>query len=72
VAILPTPHGGAAGDQITARDSAPQQFAALFDHLVGAGEQIWWNRSERLRGFQVDEERLCESSYDIVDRYPHV
>ena len=34
-----------------------QTFAALFDHLVGGGEQRQWNgESERLRGLEIDRE----------------
>ena len=41
---------------ITCREQS-QQTASLFDHLVGAGEQRWWNlEAERLRGLEIDEQ----------------
>ena len=37
-------------------DYAPQQTASLFDHLVGAGEQLWSNgEAQCLRGLEVDD-----------------
>src|SRR5438876_7563190 len=36
---------------------APQQTTALFDHLVGAGEQCrWHNDAKRLCGLQIDHQ----------------
>jgi len=39
------------------RHSALQQRLALFDYLVGGGEQRWRNvNTKRTRGLQIDDE----------------
>jgi hypothetical protein len=36
-----------------------QQKAQLFDHLVGAGEQRWWNgEAEPFGGLKIDDESM--------------
>ena len=37
----------------------------LFDDLVGAGEQLWWNfEADGLRGFQVDDQFKLDRLHD--------
>jgi hypothetical protein len=48
------------------RTNAPQQKAALFDHLVGAREQRrWHSNAKRLGGFHIDDK--LETSW-LLDR----
>jgi hypothetical protein len=59
------------------RTHAPQQFAALFDHLVGEREQLRWNPASLRADRQLSDELVkLEETYstspEFIDRAGHL
>src|SRR6516165_5255303 len=51
------PKGDIGTQSRNVRFAPKADIGSLFDHLVGASEQRWWDRQpERLGGFKVDDE----------------